>query len=167
MATKPPRQGADAIHHHLDPLAGQSVSISIVEGRDDALLESLVEIIGIASIGDPIFGVTGPLTDCETVGPIVGFGPPSIQDAAVETTIEYGLLTASSGGLQWAPRIVQPNVDPLNQVSTNIDVIVFDEGHFSSESRVMTQVGNLLDEPLARLIFGMRFTCENQLHWPF
>ena len=54
MAAKSPCERADAIHHHLDPLAGKPIPISIVENRYDAFLESLIEIFGIAFVGQSI-----------------------------------------------------------------------------------------------------------------
>ncbi len=112
VRTKSPCQGADAAHHHLDPLARQTIAISIVVRWNDRLFQGLIEAVRIPLVGDSIVGVACALTYREAIGAVVRLSPPSIEDAAVETTVEDRLLTARSRGFQWASWVVEPYVDP-------------------------------------------------------
>lgn len=114
MAAESPCECADAIHHHLDPPSGQAITVSVVEGGDDSLLQGFVEILRVPSIGDTIIGMARPLADSKAIGPIICFSPPPIEDATVQSAVEDGLLPAGAGGFQGAPRIIEPNVNALD-----------------------------------------------------
>ena len=163
VGTKSPGQGADAAHHHLDPLPWEPVPVSIVVGGYNGLFQGLIQVIRVAFVGDAVIGVTGPFPDRKSIGAVVSLSPPTVENAAVETSVEDRLLTARSRSLEWATRIVKPHVDSLDQVTTNVDVVVFDKDDAASKSRIVSQVRNLLYKAFARFVFGVGFPCEDDL----
>ena len=106
------------------------------------------------------------VADGEAVLAVVGLGPPAVEDRQVQAAVEHGLLAARAGGFQRPARIVEPHVDALHQVPADVDVVVFDEHDAAGEPRVVPQVGDLLDELLARLVGRMGLAGEDELHGP-
>ena len=106
MAAESPRKSAYAVHHHLDPFARQTIAIAIVERGYYSLFECLIEILCISHIGQAIIGVACSFTDRESVRSVVGFCPPTIENTAIESTVENRFLAARSRRLQWTTRVV-------------------------------------------------------------
>lgn len=93
MATEPPSASADAVHHHLDPLPRQTVW-SVLSNAGIAFCSAFVKILCIATISHFVIGVAGAMTNRKSIGTVKGFGPPTIENATVESSIEDRLLTA-------------------------------------------------------------------------
>ena len=74
-------------------------------------------------------------------------------------------MSACAGRFERSTWIIQPNIDPLNQVAAHVDVIVFDESNTASESRVQAKVCNFLNEAFPGFIFRVRFACVDDLDW--
>ena len=142
MTTESPSESADAVHHAVDPFLGQAVGVAIVVARDDFVFDRVVECFGVSRVGHLIIDVTASLSDGEPVDAVECLRPPAIENAAVETSIEDHFLAAGSAGLKGTPWVVQPDIDTLDQVSTNVDVVVFDECDAALESGIMPQIGN-------------------------
>lgn len=167
MATESPRERADAAHHHLDPASGKAIAIAVVEGGYDSLLEGFVEILRIPSIGDAVIGMACPLADGKTIGAVKSFGPPAIQNATVQAAVENRFLTAGAGRFERPPRIIEPDVHSLDQVSADIDVVIFDEGNASGEAGIVAKIRDFLDELFARFIFRVRLSSKDHLDRSF
>ena len=165
VAAKPPSEGADAVHHHLDPLARQTISIAIVEGWNHSLLKRIVEVFSIAFVGQSIVGVARSFADGKSVGSVVGFRPPTIEDAAIESTVENGFLTAGARRFKWPTWIVEPYVNALDHVAADVDVVVFEERNTSGETRVVSQVRDFLNESFAWLVFWVGLARVDDLNW--
>ena len=93
---------------------------------------------------------------------VVGFGPPAVEHRQVQPAVEHDLLAAGARGFQRTAGIVQPDVDALDQVPADVDVVVFDEDDPAGEPRVVPQVGDLLDQLLARLVGRMGLAGEDE-----
>ncbi len=65
--------------------------------------------------------------DRESVKPVVGFCPPSIQNGKVQTAVQYDLLSARSRCFERAARRIQPYIHSLDEVLSDVDVIVLNE----------------------------------------
>ena len=166
VGAEPPAQGADGVHHPLDPVPRQTVDVAIVEQRNHLLAQDAVQIGRVAGVGDAVVDVLRALADGKAVGAVEGLGPPAVEDREVQGPVEHGLLAAGAGGLQRPPRIVQPDVDALDQVPADVDVVVLDEDHALGEAGVEAEVGDPLDQLLARLVGGVGLAGEDELHRP-
>ena len=114
VAAESPRKGADAVHHPLNPGFGKSITVPIVEAGNDFVFQREIQRFGVSFICDAIIHVAGSLTDGEPIDPVVSLGPPAIKNAAIQTPIEYNLLAACTGCLQWPTGVIQPNIDALD-----------------------------------------------------
>ena len=68
------------------------MTIAVVEGGDDLIFENLIEVLGIAMIGDFIGSVGATFPDRETIHPVVGLRPPTIEYGTIKPTIKNDLL---------------------------------------------------------------------------
>ena len=119
---------------------------------------------GVAGVGDLIVDVLRAVADGEAVLAVVGLGPPTVEDRAVQPAVEHGLHAAGAGGFLGSARVVEPDVDALDQVPGDVDVVVFDEHDAAGEARIVAQVGDLLDELLAGLVGRVGLAGEDELH---
>ncbi len=133
----------------------QTVDVAIVEQCDHLLAQDAVQIGRVAGVGDAIVDVLRALADGEAVSAVEGLAPPTVEDREVQRPVEHRLLAARAGGLQRSPRVVQPDVDALDHVPADVDVVVLDEGDAVGEAMIEAQVGDPLDQPLARLVGRM------------
>ena len=108
--------------------------------------------------------MSSPAADCESVQAVVCFRPPTIQDGEVQSAVQNHLLTAGARRLQRPARVVEPNIDALHEMTSYVDVVIFDEHELIGKLAVMHQLGNLLQHPLARLVAGMRLAGEYELY---
>ena len=67
--------------------------------------------------------------------PVVGLGPPAVEDRAVQPAIQHHLLPAGAARLHRTARHVQPDVDALDEVTAHVDVVVLDEEDFRQGAR--------------------------------
>ncbi len=67
------------------------------------------------------------VADSETVFAIECFRPPAIKDRMIQASVKHNLLLAGAGCFQRSARIVQPSIDPLNEMEIVVDVVVFDK----------------------------------------
>ncbi len=165
VAAKSPGQRADTLHHSLDPGIRQSINVAVVESGDGLLLQRFVQRFGVSGIRLFIIDVTAALADREAIDSVVSLAPPSVQDAAIQSAIENDFLTTRPTRFQWSPRIVQPDINALDQVTTDVDVVVFHERNPAGEPRIVAKVGDLLNEAFAWFVFRMRFAGVDQLDW--
>ena len=104
------------------------------------------------------------LADGEAVEAVVGFGPPAVEHREVEAAVEDDLLAAGAGSFQRPARIVEPDVDALDEVAADVDVVVLDEDELVAELRVAHHLGDLLQDALAGLVVRMGLAGEEELH---
>lgn len=96
MRAEAPAEAAEAVFHVLHPALGRSAVIALGEQREDLLLQCLVETGGVALILASGVGVSSSVADGEAVAAIPCFGPPAIEDGAVECCVECRFLAAGA-----------------------------------------------------------------------
>src|SRR5690606_9152506 len=107
------------IFHAPNPLDWSSVPVLLIEGGHDLLLEEPVNRIGS-------FRVVVSL-DSPAVFAVVALVPPAVQDAEVGNAIQRSLLATGAAGFLRRLRIIEPDVDTLNQVVRDMLVVIFDK----------------------------------------
>ena len=111
-------------------------------------------------------GVSSAGSDGEAIQSVVRLGPPAVQDGEIEAAVQDHFLTARAGRLERPPGIVQPHVDALHEVASDINVVVFDKYKFVGELFVAHQLRDLLQHSLARIVARVRLSGEHKLHRP-
>src|SRR5690242_16701513 len=102
--------------------------------------------------------------DGESVGTVVTFAPPAVENAEAEAAMATGLHAAGAGSFQRTARVVQPDIAAGNHLARNVNVIVFQEDQIPGEFAVLAQVNDLLNEPFAVVVPRMRLAGKNELH---
>ena len=82
------------------------------------------------------------------------------------TPLIAGLHAAGAARFHRLPRRVQPHVAPLRQEVRDMQIVVVDERDPSAVGRIDRVAVNLLQVVLARVVGGMRFAREENLHVP-
>ena len=92
--------------------------------------------------------------DGEAVLSVVSFSPPAVENRTVQSAVENDFLTAGSGGFQRTARIVQPDVNSLNEMPPEIDVVIFEENNFPPKFLLLSQLVNFLQNGFALIVGG-------------
>src|SRR5215831_3417184 len=79
-------------------------------------------------------------------------------------TVNGCFHSASPTGFERSPWIVQPDIAALDEEMRPMKVVIVDEGHPSSESRVGGAPVNPVEALLAMLVGGMRLSRKYKLH---
>ena len=138
-----------------------AVLVLIVVKRHHFGFQDVIQRLEVALV---LFGgrhVAHAVADGEPVEPVVGLGPPAVEDGQVEAAVEQHLLPAGSARLLRPARGIEPHVHTLHQMASHVDVVVLDENH--TRTQVVQQTG-LIDRTqklLARLVVGMRLAGKN------
>ena len=127
-------------------------------------MEDAVEVFAVAAVVDVHVGVGAAGADGEAVETVVSFGPPAVEDGEVEAAVEDDFLSAGAGGFEGAARVVEPDIDALDEMAAYVDVIVLDEDEFVGELAVAHHLSDLLEDLLAGLVEGVGFAGEDELH---
>jgi len=96
IGAESPSQAGNRMPHHEDPIARQAIVVSTIETGYDLLLEYLKERICISLVGHCIGNMAPSFPDRETVESIIGLRPPTIEDRAIEASVEHHFLAARS-----------------------------------------------------------------------
>ena len=126
--------------------------------------ENAVEVFAVAGVVHIHVGVGAAGADGEAVEAVVGLGPPAIEHGEVEAAVEHHFLAAGAGGFQGTARIVEPDVDALDEVAADVDVVVLDEDELVGEVGVAHHLGDLLQHALAGLVVRMGLAGKEELH---
>ena len=105
-----------------------------------------------------------PGADGEAVEAVVGLGPPAVEHGEIQAAVEDDLLAAGAGGFERAARIVEPDVDALDQMAADVDVVVLDEDELVGELGVAHHLGDLLQHTLAGLVVRVGLAGKEELH---
>ena len=101
--------------------------------------------------------------DREPVLAVVALRPPPVEHREIQPAVEHDLLAAGAAGFERPPRVVQPHVDALHEVTADVDVVVLDEQDLAGKPRVAHQPRDLLQDGLARPVVRMGLSGEHQL----
>src|SRR5688572_1913675 len=152
--------------NHFDPFPGNAVRIAVVELRNDLLGERFVEVGAVPTVLFLDIRWVRIVTDRETVGAVVPFAPPTVENAEIQTAVTGSFLTAGAGGFEGAARIVEPNVAARNHLARDVDIVIFNENEVSFEFAKFAEMDDVLDEFFAFVVAGMRFAREDKLNGP-
>ena len=147
----------------------QPIPAPLVEQGHDLPFQQLVDGVGL----DPILVVELLLVIllAMTDGPAclgrIALVPPAIQNAQVQSSVCRGLHAAGAAGLVRPARRVEPDIDPLDQVTRDAHVIVLDEHDSIPEFRPACIVDDLADQLLSGIVPGMGLAGKDHLHRPF
>ena len=129
VGVEAPAERPDGALHARDPAARQAVGVARVVERDDLLARAR----GSRSSASRSSWIAWSdvrlrrMPMAKPFEPVVGLGPPAVEDREVEAAVEHHLLPAGARRLERAARIVEPDVDALHQVAADVDVVVLDE----------------------------------------
>ena len=143
---------------------GRPSLVALIEERNELVAENAVEVFAVAAVVEVQVGVDAALADGEAVEAVVGLGPPAIEHGEIEAAVENHLLPAGAGGFERTARIVEPDIDALDQMAADVDVVILHEDEFVAELGVAHHLGDLLEDALARLVVGMGLAGEEELH---
>src|SRR5262245_3739130 len=104
--------------------------------------------------------------DGKTVGAVIAFTPPAIEDAQVQAAVAAGLLAAGARSLQRPARVVQPNIASGNHLPGDVHVIILDKDQVSLQLAVFAEVNDVLDIAFAIIIPRMGLAGKNELDGP-
>src|SRR5262249_10896679 len=90
--------------------------------------------------------------------------PPTIENAQVQAPMTARLHAAGAGGLERAPRIIEPNVAAGHHLARDVHVIIFEEDQVALEIAVFAEVNNVLNIALSVVIAGMSFAGKDELN---
>ena len=88
--------------------------VAIVEGRDHAVLKQLIESVRIGVVGRVFVIPLAGAVNQPAIATGIAFGPPSVSDAQMRDAVDRRFHSAGTAGLEWFPRIVQPQVATLD-----------------------------------------------------
>ena len=87
LAAETPREGADAVHHPINPSLRQPICIAVVEAGNHLLLERFIQSFCITCIGNFIVDVATSLTNGKPIDTVIGLAPPAIENTAIQPTV--------------------------------------------------------------------------------
>src|ERR1022692_1132272 len=166
VSIEPPAQRADGSLHAFDPASRQAVAITLVKQRDHFFPKDPVQLVPVARIVNIHVRVGSAGSDGEAIQPVICFRPPTIRNGKVQAAVQHYLLAARSRCLQWAARIVEPDIHTLHEVAAHVAIIVFPKYESVGKPLVPHQFRNLLQHAFARFVARVCLTCENKLHRP-
>src|ERR1019366_1205333 len=147
----------DAAH----PFAGCLIA-AFVEHGDDFVFEQRVDGASVECV--LIVGVGLAFSDGPAAGGFVGFVEPAVEDAEIEDAVDGGFHAAGAASLLAAAGIVEPDVDALDEFAGDLHVVVFHEDDVLPEIGIARKLHHLAYVGFARLIFGMGFAGDHDLH---
>ena len=90
--------------------------------------------------------------------------PPAVQLREVEAAVHQDLHAARAAGLPGPSRVVDPDVDPLDQMRGEQHVVVAEEQHVAAGLRALAEAHPLLHQSLPGVVLGVRLAGDDELH---
>ncbi|OPZ29522.1 MAG: hypothetical protein BWZ01_00531 [Deltaproteobacteria bacterium ADurb.BinA179] len=157
-------QGPHGPLHHGYPSSGQAVHSPIVEQRDYLPLQKIVDGLALHVVLILEIVVHFPVADGPAEVGMIPFHPPAVLYTEIERTVGGCFHARGAAGFQRPPRVVQPDVRTLDQVSGDVHVVVFEEDDPVAERLLPCDVGDALDDGLAFMVSRMRLARDDDLH---
>src|SRR3954471_11745632 len=101
----------------------------------------------------------------KTVGAVIPFAPPAIQDAEVQTPVAPPFHAARPRGFQGPARRIQPDIAAGNHLPGHVDIVILEEDKAALQIAVFAQVDDVLNVTFAIIVAWMRFAGKNKLNW--
>ena len=158
-----PQRGRHRAAHDREPVGWDVVRVAGVVARDDLLLEDPVEVLRVGPVLGGFVGVGLATAD----GPAVVVGealvPPAVEDADVRDAVLGRLHPGRARRLQRSSRVVEPDIDPLDEVAPDSHVVVLEDEDPAAHLRRARDLEDLLDDLLSRAVGGVRLAGEDHL----
>ena len=91
-------------------------------------------------------------------------GPPPVQHGKIKSPVQDNFLATGPGCFEGSTWIVQPDIDTLNQMATDVNVVIFNEHDPISKTFVVFQDGNRANKLLTGFVLRMSLARKNQLN---
>src|SRR6516162_535884 len=137
---------ADRLFHYFQPATRQAVARPRIELRRNLLLQEIVNRPALHFVLVSQVGIFFTRPDRPTVVLSVAFGPPTVQNAEVDAAIATNLHAARSRRFERPARVVEPDVDSLYQMASDVDVVVLDKDYATAKFRPPGNVQDLGDQ---------------------
>src|ERR1700736_5193047 len=125
--------------HALDPATRKTIAVALIVKGNHLVTQGSVQVLRVPGVVHLYIRVSPPTPDGEPVESVIRLRPPAIQHRKVQAAVQDDFLTACSRRLKGPPRIIQPDIDPLDKVSSYIDVVVLHEHKFVGKLGVTHQ----------------------------
>ncbi len=157
----------EGLADHLDPAVGQPVPAPLVEAGRDPVLQQVVQRRRLQLVAPVVVGggaVRRGYGPAE-VG-LVPLVPPAVPHRQVEAAVERRLHPAGAARLQRPQRVVQPHVAAGVELLRHRHAVVGQEDDAVPHPGVVGEPDQLLDQPLAAVVRGVRLARDDDLHRP-
>ena len=157
------RKVTEVTHNHPEGMKGaEATAVCVFLAREG---KSIIEVRDYVNeyyypMDFTLDGIRGSYQFDETCQ---GTVPQAIM-AFLEFPIEYRLHSAGARRLQRSTRIIEPHVNTLYHVTTDVNIVVFDEHEPVCETRIVAEIRNRLDEFLAWIVRRMSLSGKDKLH---
>ncbi|OQC35020.1 MAG: hypothetical protein BWX66_01730 [Deltaproteobacteria bacterium ADurb.Bin058] len=140
------------------------MDVAVIKQGDNLFFNQVEQGLSVDTILLGLISKHVTVTNGPTGVIFIPLRPPAIQNRAVQRTVCSGLHPAGAGCLHRPTRSVQPNINALNHVSTNVDVVIFQEYKALTQSGVLGVMNDSLNQLLAWDILWMGFSSKNKLN---
>src|SRR5437764_547280 len=103
------------------------VGPTVVEHRHNLLFEQIVDCAALDVVLISQIGILFAGPDRPAVVVLIAFDPPPVKHAEIEPAIHADFHAAGAGSFERPSRIIEPDVDSLNEMTRDVHVIVFEE----------------------------------------
>ena len=158
------RDVSDTALNRLNPLVRNVVSTTVVVLRNDLLLDGGVDHLCIQLILETLVSVGTLHRQCPTGTLLVALNPPTVENRELHYTVHHTLLTAGTRCLQRTSRSIQPYIDTLNHLASQLHIVVLQEEDLTHELGHSRYLYDALDQILTGLIVRVSLTCEYELY---
>ena len=158
------RDVGDTALNRLNPLVRNVVGTTVVILRYDLLLDGRIDHLSIELVLETLVSVGALHRQCPAGTLLVALNPPTVENRELHYTVHYALLTAGTRCLQRTGRSIQPYVNALNHLASQLHIVVLQEEDLTYELRHCRYLNDALDQILTGLIVRVSLTCKYELY---
>jgi len=151
-----------------DPASGDPCGgVCVVELRDYLVLEEPVERVALKIFALIVGHVVIEGADAFDVVADVGveaFVPPAVEGGEIDDTVHGGFHAGGAGGFKATDGGVEPGVAATNELSSDFDVVVFEEDDAVFNLMRAGELDDVADEAFAARVAGVRFAGDDELN---
>src|SRR5262245_11669435 len=111
-----------------------------------------------------IIGIVITVADRPASGHLIRLIEPAVEDAEIRYAVQRRFHAAGAAGRLAAARSVQPHIDTLHQLASDLDSVVLEKNDAAGKLRIARELKNLANECLPRMVSGVRLARKNDLN---
>src|SRR6266480_3901800 len=157
-----PARHAERMLHLVHPPERHVARVAVVEQRHHFLFEQAVQLFRVGGVRGGVRPIRGS-GNGPAVPAIVPFRPPSVQGAELGDSVQRRFHATRPRRLEWGARHVEPQIDALHQVVSEVHLVVFQEGDPALEPGFARERVYALEHLLAGLVGRVRLPGEDKL----